>query len=419
MIHTFRAVAVALVIFGVGAIVAVPATAAPSHQAESADGFSRLLGFVPAPATLQQLAGVSIHYADPGAVKRLHGYSYTHAGELPELVRDEATDLSPEQLRSRRWWWDLRNMELPKGSGSAYPKEWRDAYGYDVYGVTRTISVGEPPNEYGVVELDADTSVLGQKLLGLGYEQEPAPHGYGGILYRKFADGALSIDDRISQMAFGGMNRVVVGPGLLVTGRSTASVSDALAAHTDAVPSAITVPAIAQVIGAVEDPNLLPGTSLISSSLVGIGRAPIGGMPATVLRPGQSPQEAAQAAQEAMQAADALPLLPPYLLFALTYFRGADQSERFQTITLLYPDEAIAHAAGTALTARFAAYRSTMDGKPILGEDVIEQLEPVVRSGEGGATVTARLRLSPDHRNLFLQRLYNRDLEFLAPGGSQ
>jgi hypothetical protein len=70
------------------------------------------------------------------------------------------------------------------------------------------------------------------------------------------------------------------------------------------------------------------------------------------------------------------------------------------------------------LTARIAAHRNARDGKPMVGEDVVEQLEPVVRSGPGGATVTARLRLSPDHRNLFYQRLYNRELGFLAPGGS-
>ena len=85
---------------------------------------------------------------------------------------------------------------------------------------------------------------------------------------------------------------------------------------------------------------------------------------------------------------------------------------------MLYPDEAVARAAGAALTTRIAAYRNVRDGKPMLGEDVVEQLETVIRSGEGGTTVTARLRLSPDHQNLFYQRLYNRDLGFLAPGGS-
>jgi hypothetical protein len=103
-------------------------------------------------------------------------------------------------------------------------------------------------------------------------------------------------------------------------------------------------------------------------------------------------------------------------LYALSYRRGTDHSERFQTITLLYPDETVARAAGASLTARIAAHKGARDNRSMLNEDVVEQLEPVVRAGAGGATVTARLRLSPDHPNRFYDRLYRRDLGFMAPG---
>jgi len=395
-----------------------PDAAAPATQTETSGHVARLLTFVAAPSSPDQFASIWVTYADPGAVKRLHGYAYTHSGDTPPSVPNDATDLTPEQLRTRQWVWDLSAMELPRAAGAGYAREWLQELGYDQFSVERALGAGQPPDDHGVVELVTDTAIVRDKLLGHQYEAEAAPHGYGGTLYRKFGDYEQSIRDPISRMALSSMNRVVLGPGLLVAGRATDRVANVLAAHTGAVPSLATLPAVTQVVGAIEDPSLLPGATLISGSLLGLGWAPIGVDPGRVITNSQSPEEARQAAETAMREADAMPLLPPYLLFALAYHRGTDQADRFQTFTLLYPDEAVARAAGTALTVRIAAYRSAQDGKPLLGEDVLEQLEPVIRTGEGGATVTARLRLSPDHRNLFYQRLYRRDLGFLAPGGS-
>lgn len=397
--------------------VVLPVTAAPTRQ-HTGGSFTRLLSFVPAPATPDELIGVWVTYADPGAVRRLHGYTYSHVDEIPEQAPADAAELNPEQLRARHWRWDTQTMDPPRAAGLENASRWREPFGYDYFSIERALGRGQPPDDYGVIELTTDTATIGEKLIAAGYEQEPAPNGFAGTLYRKLGDYEQRFSDPTSRIALSNMNRLVLGNGVLVAGRATDVVSDAVAAHVGAMPSAMTVPQIAQVVGAVEDENLVPGTTLISSSVLGLKWAPTGGVPADMLIQAQSPEEARRAVEASMQAANAVPLLPPYILFALAYHRGADQSERFQTITLLYPDESVARAAGAALTARIAAYRGVGDGKPILGEEVAEQLEPIVRAGEGGATVTARLRLSPDHPNRFYQRLYRRDLGFLAPGGS-
>ena len=412
-----RAVSVMLALAVAGVTLAAPAVASPTQQGSPGD-FARLLSFVTVPASPEQFAGIWVTYADPGAVKRLHGFSYTNIGETPPPVPNDATDLTPDQLRTRQWSWDMGAMDLPRAAGAGYAREWHRELGYDQFSVERALGAGQPPDDYGVIELAVDTAVVGENLLGHQYEREPAPHGYNGTLYRKHGDHQQSIQDPIGRMALSSMNRVAIGPGILLAGRATDRVDAALAAHTGTVPSLATVPAVAQVVAAVEAPDLLPGTTLVSSSLLGIGWAPIGVDPGQIVFNAASPEEARRAAEAAIREAEALPLLPPYLLYALAYHRGAEQSERFQTFTLLYPDETVARAAGAALTARIAAYRSARNGEPMLGTDVVEQLEPVVRSGAGGATVTARLRLSPDHRNLFYQRLFNRDLGFLAPGGA-
>lgn len=413
----YRGVFVVLALCAAGLVFVMPVVASPAGQ--NHDGsLRRLLSFVPAPATPQELIGIWISYTDPGAVRRLHGYTYSHGGELPERVRDDEANPTPEQLRARHWAWDMAAGDVPKAAGATHIPAWHATFGYDLFSIERTLGIGQPPDDYAVIGLAPDTATIGGKLVAAGYEQEPAPHNFDGTLYRKFEDNQQRIADPVGRMALSSMNRLVLGDDLLVAGRATDVVSNALAVHTGAVLSAASVPQIAQVVGAIQDPTLVPGTTLISSSLLGLRWAPIGGVPVDVLVQAQSPEEARRAVEQSMQAAAAMPILPPYIMFALAYHRGADQAERFQTITLLYPDEEVARAAGAALTPRIAAYRDAREGKPLIGGEVVEQLEPVVRSGEGGATVTARLRLSPEHPNRFYSRLYSRDLGFLAPGGS-
>jgi len=103
-------------------------------------------------------------------------------------------------------------------------------------------------------------------------------------------------------------------------------------------------------------------------------------------------------------------------VLGLGFRRGVDPAARYWVVTLLYPDEATARVAGAALTERIAAYTGVKDGQPLLGTDVVEQLEPVVTTGDVGATVSVRLRVASDRPASLFARFLDRDVDFLVPG---
>jgi hypothetical protein len=369
-----------------------------------AGGLTHLMRFVPAPSSVQELAGLWVHYADPGTVNRIHGMeAAVAAGDAPlAFVPDDATDLTPEQERIRLWQRDWTAFTMAAVSGVRNVTRWRTVFGYDRLDVERSLEYGQPVKDVGILELRSDTSAIAERLLALGYQSEPAPAGFGGTLCHRFRDDEISPrSDEAASIALSTMNRVVLGPSRVVAARSTEMVSMPLAASMGQVPSAMSVSPIALVVESLDDPALLPGTTLVGASLVGFSL-----VPSSIS--GSSPEEAI--AERA-----ALPSLPPYLLFGLGYRRGVDQAERFQIITLLYPDAGVAQAAGTSLTTRIARFKGRRDGEPLVGSEVVEQLEPVVRASDQGATVTVRLRLAPDQPNRFRARLYNRELEFMVP----
>src|SRR5687767_6598954 len=102
MLRACRTAMVALAALTICLLPLTPTQASPAGQ-EPAGGFERLLGFVQAPTTVDELAGVWINYADPGTVKRMHGYDFTSHQGRPPLIAADATDLTPEQRRSQRW----------------------------------------------------------------------------------------------------------------------------------------------------------------------------------------------------------------------------------------------------------------------------------------------------------------------------
>lgn len=103
-------------------------------------------------------------------------------------------------------------------------------------------------------------------------------------------------------------------------------------------------------------------------------------------------------------------------LLGYGYRRGPDAAQRYWLISLYYPGEQLARDAGAALTTRIAGYKSARNGEPLVGGDIVEQLDPVVRAVDDGAVLTLRLRLAPDRQANFYQSFWNRDVGFLAPG---
>jgi hypothetical protein len=188
MLRAWRIVIVALTALAICLLPLTPTLQAAPTSQDAAGDFERLLGFVSAPTTLEELTGVWINYADPGAVKRVHGYDFTSYQGMPPLVAPDATDLTPEQHRAQRWLWDRRTMDFPNAAGFQSVDRWADVFGYDGFAVERSLEYGQPVKDYGVLELSIDTNGIADKLTGLGYTSGAAPHGYSGTLYQRLGD---------------------------------------------------------------------------------------------------------------------------------------------------------------------------------------------------------------------------------------
>jgi len=281
-------------------------------------------------------------------------------------------------------------------------------FGYDRLDVERSLEYGQPVKDVGILELRSDTSAIAERLLALGYQSEPAPAGFEGIPYHRFQDDEVGPrSDEAASIAPSTMNRGVLGPGRVVAAHSRELVSMPLAASMGRAPSAMSASPIALVVERLDDLALLPGTSLVGASLVGLSFAPsfTGAIDAFIS--GSSPEEAI--AEQA-----ALPSLPPYLLFGLGSRRGADQAERYQVITLLYPDAGVAQAAGTSLTARIARFKGRRDGRRSSATRSSSSWSRSFGRATRAPPSPCACGSSPTSR-IISARLYNRELEFMAP----
>jgi hypothetical protein len=190
-------------------------------------------------------------------------------------------------------------------------------------------------------------------------------------------------------------------------GASTDLVMGPISATSGAIPSLAQEPSVRLVASTLADPSLVPGTTLIGAQVVGLRGIPLQDVQLqNVMRgtPVATPQPMATT-----------PLLP-YVLLGLGVRRGADQTQRYWAFTLMYPDQSEAREAGGVLSERIAHYVGVQDHQPLIGSDVVKQLDPIVRPADDAATVTIALRLRADRRANLLERYLFRDLQFLAPG---
>jgi hypothetical protein len=388
------------------------AEAAPTVAAPSDSRLLRLLRFAPRDAQV-------VEYGNLIGLKQAIGAKIASLADVPVPPDAPDASLTARQEIGRAWWWDFWT-QIPKpalvGNNRVPSSEWDHRFGFNLFDVDDILQVGDAPGSYSVVEGSIDPAIVGARLRARGFSRALSPLGQSTGFYIR----GDAYDDReagaVSRQILASCNRVIASPGVLIAGPATKVVSASVRAVTGQAPSLADDPEIALLAASMDDPSLLPGTSLLGATLLGRGAVERVAGPGSKLRSHR--REPFEQLQGRAERAFIRPPLLPYSSAGLGYRRGRDLGERYWLFTLLYPNEAVAREAGTILVDLVSQHHSRLAEGPLVGTHVDDVLPPVIRSGPVGATVSVMLRAKPRRDASWMQLFSQRDLGFLEVGQS-
>jgi len=393
-----------------GSVIAYPAASAALGAADANGGhLLQMLRF--APRDVQ-----NVEYANFIGLKRAIGAEIASMDDVPFPPESLEGPLTAGQEIGRAWWWDMSTL-IPKsrlvGNDRVPTGEWDRLFGFNLFDVDHELRIGDPPTQVSVIDGSLDPATIGERLLARGYTHQSSPLGAAATFY-SLADNVSRTPDQATRYTGREFNRAVTAPGLLIAGSDSNAIDGSVRAATGQAQTLADDPEIALLATTMDDPDLLPGTTLLSAMLFShamVERVALAN--AGVLA---CPDEPVERLRERAQRGPTTPPLMPYSMAGLGYRRGTDLSERYWLFTLLYPDEATAREAGGVLVDRATRYRSHQAGGPLVGTYVDAVLDPVVRTDASGATVSLLLRARPVRLASLFWLWQMRDLGFLGVG---
>ncbi len=321
-----------------------------------APDFLRMLSYLPDDPRF----GGYVAYANPGEVRKLYAY---------DQVRGPA-DLGAQNIAPADYANALGGCYLSEFAGrTGQPGQWRDAFGYDVYGIERELWAGRLPDALSRLEGGFDADAITTKLQTGGYTsalRSATPY----LTIR--ADDEADLRDPRGQLALGRMNRVAVLRDRLLAAPRTGLIEAALDTEARRFPSFDANPAMRALAGAF--PNV---TSLATAPPDAVRNA------ASTVRP----EVYAQLTREYM------PLRGPELLAA--GYTDSGTYQRTLHIALVYANAGDASADGPELTRRMAEYRQLRTGRPLVSAAASGVTGRIVSSG-GRSVLVADLPLIAD-----------------------
>jgi hypothetical protein len=350
---------------------------------------------------------------------------YTNLAEFKRLggiVRPPGYDgdETAAALGGEAWWRDV-GRQIPSSNylGLGDTGRWRQLFGFDVFDVDYELEVGWPPHHYNVVQGAIDPEALGRRLAEAGYTATPSSLNAQARLLAHFEDDQFDPRDPIGRVALAHLNRVVLAPRLLIAGPATAVVQEAVDAARGSRPSLADDDTIRRVAATMDDPALLPDTTLLGAVLVdGASRyVPNSGeWIKALLEEATDPEQRERLRQQLAEA----PGLPVYRHLGIGYRQGGAAAERYWLFTLAYNNASAAREAASVLADRVRRYRLIhtfgQSHPPLVSPDVGELLPPVVRDEPAGASISLLLRLDASSRLSWYQMWQAADMGFLAPG---
>ncbi len=360
-----------------------------------------------------------VEYGNLLGLKQAIGAEVRSLDDVPVPPDDAEAPLTAREEIGRAWWWDFW-AQIPKprtiGNNRVPASEWDRLFGFNLFDVDDVLQVGDAPGTASVIEGAIDPAMVSERLTASGFSRALSPLDEAAGFYIRGDDYDNRVVDELNRYTLNAFNRVVASPGMLIAGPATNVVSASVRAATGREPSLADDPEIAQLATSMDDPTLLPGTSLLGAMLLGRGAVERVAMSGSSLV--SCPREPFEQIQGRAEQAFTRPPLLPYSVAGLGYRRGHDLGERYWLMTLLYPNEAAASDAGAVLVDRIGRYYSRQAGGPLVGTYVEEVLPPVYRSGVGGATVSVMLRAKPRRDASWMLLFGQRDLGFLEVGQS-
>ncbi|MBI4236387.1 MAG: hypothetical protein HY688_03410 [Chloroflexi bacterium] len=375
---------------------AAPGGSPPAYPVPPGTHLSRLLGVVPADLTpyalSPQVSDLALWYLDRAGEAEAVGLP------LPRSQVERGAALQQRLVAESNLFTPLQTGLTPP----ADPVLWVDTFGYDPFGLQRSLLLTEDPTGllFGVsiMEGDYDLEAVRERLRALGYAEE-RPGLFALFGEREIRQESPIIEATGSRSV---MNRVALARDWIVAG-NTESLVEAL--HTRMVaaarPASITGdPRMAGLLGALGEVHL---ALLLPPELVREVQARIGGY----LR-FSPPAEWGE--------------LHPYGWAGLGYHREAADQARF-ILALAYPDPDAAAADAEELHRRFQTYRPF--SYPPRGEDPRQGAPPGescppeaprVRSGPWGSVLSLSCDYNPTvSGHWWTMLLQTWDLDFLLP----
>ena len=355
----------------------------PGAPTAGASALSRALALVPRQAPLPGAEGLS--FADLLTQKRNYGLGEATSAEAFRAVQLDQTILA-----------NLTNgLPLPAESGieHALDPEWREAVGYDLWQIERTIAAGSPPNVWSRLEGRFAQAEIAAALGRAGHQ--PVAYGGATILARGDDRQIVDLNQPITRLTLARLNRVVLEEGALTATAATALAEAGIDARAGRVGTFAADPdyaALAVALGPVVGARLIPA-ELFSQPQ------------------GASPRATPTVATPLPSVDPSRPRLNTYRLVGLGL--RDDGTKHTMLVALVYADAAAARAAAPLLRQRATDYQLLATRQPLRERAVAG--EPTVVEGDDRATLVLPFAIV-DTANLGLwQRMFfQRDYGFLA-----
>lgn len=260
-------------------------------------------------------------------------------------------------------------------SGMENAPDWANTFAVNSFGIERELTIGAGlPDQYAVLQGAFAPDAISAALEGLGYQSTPI----GGVpVFSLGADDSADPGNPAQALAGSRYNRLFVTPGQIIAAPSSRLMEMALATGRRIIDD----PAYNALVMALSDPDVAPGSPLISAALFEGGYL------------NQIAREAARSLPAEQIGLD-LPL-PPYLTAGLGYRR--DAQDRHIVIALTYGDEGLARLAADTLVQRMGRYLSIGGGagdpprQPFYGWRFTPQIIPVADGRLHVLTLTAMI----------------------------
>jgi hypothetical protein len=277
------------------------------------------------------LSRTAIWYGAPGDLTHLMGIQVTSREDIDKL---------PAQQRVGYLFEIGLQVYYSPFSGFENSPDWNQTFGINSFAIDRELTAGaEPPNQFGILEGKFQSASIVQHLQPLGYQ--PTQIG-SATVYSLGADNTADPNNPAQRVATSLYNRLVVSDAQIIAAPSTAIIQ-AVVSGGKRIGSD---PVYAALANALEGPNTVPGTQLLSGVLFD---------GAYLAQKVISPDWVAQSGLSKEQLGLQNPL-PSYKAAGIGYRRNAQA--RALVIALVYADAGSANQASTTLVDRLGRYMS-------------------------------------------------------------